>query len=67
MIIGTLPRFGDNKDENNPWRYSVAGSFGTTSARVNSMHGWVIDKYTDPREKKLFENFLALCKERKQK
>ena len=89
-------------------------AFGTTSARVNSMHGWVIDrlapsltvtginkkdglieavenremgiiatqwhpeqvynpmawvpeKYSDPREKKLFENFLALCEERKNK
>lgn len=87
-------------------------AFGTTSARVNSMHGWVIDrlapaltvtgvnkkdglieavenremgiiatqwhpeqvyspmewvteKYSDEREKKLFENFLALCEERK--
>ena len=89
-------------------------AFGTTSARVNSMHGWVIDRlapaltvtainkkdglieavenremgifaaqwhpeqvyntmewvpktYSDPREKKLLENFLALCRERKGK
>lgn len=89
-------------------------AFGTTSARVNSMHAWVIDrlapaltvtainkkdglieavenremgiiatqwhpeqvynrmawvpeKYSDPREKILFENFLALCEERKAK
>ena len=39
MIIGTLPRFGDNKDENNPWRYSVAGSFGT-GREIAAEHGF---------------------------
>ncbi len=34
MILATLPRFHDNKDEKNPWRYAVEGGYGREMSKI---------------------------------